>query len=61
MRGGMIASRNVVVADKAALDLVRKTVGDVFRKTNFVDPDEQIRSAVEFGLGPEDYELEVLD
>ena len=59
---GIIVSKDIVAADKASLDLVRKTVGrKIFQELHHVNPEEQIDSAVELVLGSKEYELEILE
>ena len=58
---GIIVSKDIVAADKASLDLVRKTVGKkIFQELHKVDPESQLYSAVELGLGSEKYVLKVV-
>jgi len=59
---GIIVSKDIVAADKASLDLVRKSVGKkIFQELHHVNPEVQLDSAVEFGLGSKEYELQILD
>lgn len=56
---GMLVSDNIVAIDKASLDLVQKATNNEFGKIFKSKLDEQIVSAIDFGLGSKDYNLEV--
>jgi hypothetical protein len=59
---GIVVSDDIVSADKASFDLVVKTVGkNIFDLLSHVNSQEQIDSAIKFGLGSKDYELEVIE
>lgn len=57
---GILVSDNIVAIDKASLDLVQKATNNEFGKIFKSKLDEQITSAVDFGLGKGNYELETL-
>lgn len=59
---GIVVSDDIVSVDKSSLDLVVKTVGkNIFDSISHVNSEEQIEAAIKFGLGPKDYNLEVME
>ena len=54
---GYVASTDIVAVDAASLDLINNVKPDIFKKTNNVDPEKQIKYGEEIGLGTTDYEL----
>lgn len=58
---GVVVSDNIVKADRCSLDLANNAAGcDIFKKTNYLDPDIQIDTAIEYGLGSGGYKLNEL-
>lgn len=54
---GILVSDNIVAVEKASLDLVQKATNNEFGRMFKPKLEEQIESAIDFGLGKEEYVL----
>lgn len=54
---GYLVSDDIVVADKASLDLINDIKKDIFEKTTHINPLKQIKFGEEIGLGSSSYQL----
>lgn len=58
---GIVVSKDIVAADKAALDLLEQKAGNILETIEKVNPQEQIQAGIEFNLGSKEYKLEEIE